>query len=41
MRPLIRRHPGVEAWYIIEGEICLESPAGSRSSAPTPRGLCR
>ncbi len=28
MRSPIHRHPGVEAWYTLEGEQCLETPRG-------------
>jgi hypothetical protein len=28
MRSPIHRHPGVEAWYTLEGEQCLETPQG-------------
>ena len=28
MRSPIHRHPGVEAWYTVEGEQCLETPRG-------------
>jgi hypothetical protein len=28
MRSLVHRHPGVEVWYTMEGEQCLETPEG-------------
>ena len=28
MRSAVHRHPGVEAWYTLEGEQCLETPEG-------------
>jgi hypothetical protein len=28
MRSRVHRHPGVEAWYTLEGEQCLETPEG-------------
>jgi quercetin dioxygenase-like cupin family protein len=28
MQTRVHRHPGVEAWYTLEGEMCLESPWG-------------
>lgn len=28
MKSPVHRHPGVEAWYTIEGEQCLETPEG-------------
>ena len=28
METAVHRHPGVEAWYTLEGEQCLESPEG-------------
>ena len=28
MQSLVHRHPGVEAWYTLEGEQCLETPKG-------------
>jgi quercetin dioxygenase-like cupin family protein len=30
MHSRVHRHPGVEAWYTIEGEQCLETPGGSQ-----------
>lgn len=28
MQSLVHRHPGVEAWYTLEGSMCLETPEG-------------
>ena len=28
MRTAVHRHPGVEAWYTVEGEMCVETPEG-------------
>lgn len=30
MQSPVHRHPGVEAWYTLEGEMCLESPWGTQ-----------
>lgn len=29
MATVVHRHPGVEAWYTLEGSMCLETPAGT------------
>lgn len=29
MNTMVHRHPGVEAWYTIEGAMCLETPDGT------------
>ena len=29
MQSMVHRHPGVEAWYTLEGSMCLETPAGT------------
>ena len=37
MRSPVHRHPGVEVWYTVEGEQCLETPQGrlvQRAGAP-------
>lgn len=37
MHSRVHRHPGVEAWYTVEGEQCLETPEGKleqRAGAP-------
>lgn len=37
MRSPVHRHPGVEVWYTVEGEQCLETPQGKlvqRAGAP-------
>jgi quercetin dioxygenase-like cupin family protein len=28
MHAMVHRHPGLEAWYTLEGSMCLETPAG-------------
>lgn len=28
MHSMVHRHPGVEAWYTVEGSMCLETPDG-------------
>lgn len=28
MQTVVHRHPGVEAWYTLEGSMCLETPEG-------------
>jgi hypothetical protein len=28
MHSMVHRHPGVEAWYTLEGAMCLETPEG-------------
>jgi hypothetical protein len=28
MQSQVHRHPGVEAWYTLEGSMCLETPEG-------------
>jgi quercetin dioxygenase-like cupin family protein len=28
MQSMVHRHPGVEAWFTLEGSMCLETPAG-------------
>jgi hypothetical protein len=28
MQSVVHRHPGVEAWYTLEGSMCLETPQG-------------
>jgi hypothetical protein len=30
MRTAVHRHPGVEAWYTVEGEMCVETPTGKQ-----------
>ena len=45
MKSPVHRHPGVEAWYTLEGEQCLETPEGKlvqRAGGPgvmVPGGL--
>jgi quercetin dioxygenase-like cupin family protein len=28
MQSMVHRHPGVEAWFTLEGAMCLETPEG-------------
>jgi quercetin dioxygenase-like cupin family protein len=40
MHSVVHRHPGVEAWYTVDGEQCLETPQGKleqRAGAPGVR----
>ena len=30
MKSEVHRHPGVEAWYTLEGEMCVETPRGKQ-----------
>ncbi len=39
MTTLVHRHPGVEAWYTIEGSMCLETPAGRLVQRAGERGV--
>jgi len=29
MHSMVHRHPGVEAWFTLEGSMCLETPDGN------------
>ena len=29
MNSMVHRHPGVEAWFTLEGSMCLETPDGT------------
>lgn len=40
MKSRIHRHSGLEAWYTISGETCLETPEGSMATDWKPKGLC-
>ena len=41
----VHRHPGTEAWFTLEGEMCVETPAGKQTqgangdAATVPAGL--
>ncbi len=39
MRSMVHRHPGVEAWYTLEGEQCLETPHGKLVQRAGERGV--
>jgi hypothetical protein len=39
MRTAVHRHPGVEAWYTVEGEMCVETPEGKQVQRAGDRGL--
>ncbi|GAC1656703.1 MAG: hypothetical protein NVS4B3_22600 [Gemmatimonadaceae bacterium] len=42
MKTVIHRHPGVEAWYTLEGAMCLETPEGTvRQRAGDPGKMVR
>ena len=42
MESIIHRHPGVEAWYTLEGSMCLETPEGTvRQRAGDPGRMVR
>lgn len=39
MQSAVHRHPGVEAWYTIEGEQCVETPKGKLTQRAGEAGL--
>lgn len=39
MHSMVHRHPGVEAWYTIEGSMCLETPDGTLTQAAEDPGV--
>jgi hypothetical protein len=39
MHSAVHRHPGVEAWYTLEGEQCLETPRGKLVQRATGPGV--
>lgn len=42
MESVVHRHPGVEAWYTLEGAMCLETPEGTvRQRAGDPGRMVR
>ncbi len=42
MHSVVHRHPGVEAWYTLEGAMCLETPEGTvRQAAGDPGKMVR
>jgi quercetin dioxygenase-like cupin family protein len=39
MQTVVHRHPGVEAWYTLEGSMCLEIPKGKLTQRAGGRGV--
>jgi hypothetical protein len=39
MQTVVHRHPGVEAWYTLEGSMCLETPEGMLEQRAEDRGV--
>lgn len=39
MKSPVHRHPGVEAWYTLEGSMCLETPEGTRTQSAGEPGV--
>lgn len=39
MNTMVHRHPGVEAWYTMEGAMCLETPDGTRTQRAGDPGV--
>jgi hypothetical protein len=39
MHSAVHRHPGVEAWYTVDGEQCLETPQGKLEQRAGARGV--
>lgn len=39
MPSMVHRHPGTEAWYTLEGSMCLETPAGRLTQAAEEPGV--
>lgn len=39
MRSAVHRHPGVEAWYTLEGSMCLETPEGTLEQSAGEPGV--
>jgi quercetin dioxygenase-like cupin family protein len=39
MHSMVHRHPGVEAWYTVEGSMCLETPEGTLEQAAGDPGV--
>jgi quercetin dioxygenase-like cupin family protein len=39
MRSMVHRHPGVEAWYTLEGSMCLETPGGTLEQGAGDEGV--
>jgi quercetin dioxygenase-like cupin family protein len=39
MQTMVHRHPGVEAWYTLEGSMCLETPDGKMEQRAEDPGV--
>lgn len=39
MKSPVHRHPGVEAWYTLEGSMCLETPEGTKTQSAGEPGV--
>ncbi len=39
MKSPVHRHPGVEAWYTLEGSMCLETPDGAMTQSAGQPGV--
>jgi quercetin dioxygenase-like cupin family protein len=39
MKSPVHRHPGVEAWYTLEGSMCLETPEGTMTQSAGGPGV--
>ena len=39
MQTVVHRHPGAEAWYTLEGSMCLETPKGRITQRAGGRGV--
>lgn len=39
MNTMVHRHPGVEAWYTLEGAMCLETPEGKLTQRAGEAGV--
>jgi quercetin dioxygenase-like cupin family protein len=39
MRSVVHRHPGVEAWFTLEGSMCLETPEGKLEQGAEEPGV--
>lgn len=39
MQSVVHRHPGVEAWYTLDGSMCLETPSGTLEQTAGGKGV--
>lgn len=39
MQSMVHRHPGVEAWFTLEGSMCLETPDGTMTQKAGDEGV--